>query len=327
MQVEFTSVFDPSREKPEKDSSFPVGALLRHAAMLEDADLDRLQIANRGVDSAKAAFIVLENAPSLGALLGHRVDDASPQKAAEQFGLFDQLSRGRLVLKIDPPSAAAHAEKHNAHELTYEILDEYLTLLRRFWVADHPFDFEGLHHRVTGGHVAAKPFSRAGVPIMLGGRSGTAMQVAARHADILALDPAPVAELRRHVARFRAAALPYGRSDSVALSLPVRTVIAESRDKAWAQARALGPADTATEQRLVGTPEQVALQFIELVDIGITNFGLHGLQEDSQFTAFTRHVLPLVRSSAARQEPRIAHDLIGVAGVVGLYPRRRTAIS
>lgn len=327
MQVEFTSVFDPAREKPEKDGSFPTGALLRHAALLEDVEFDRLQIAGRGSEASKAAFLVLENAPSLGALLTHGADDASPQSAAEQFGLFDQLARGRLALKVEPPSAVAHAEKHNAHELTYEILDEYLTLLRRFWVADHPFDFEGLHHRVSAGHVAAKPFSRSGVPIILGGRSGTAIQVAARHADVFALNPGPVAELRREVARFRAASIPYGRSDSVTLSLPVRTIIAETRDKALARARSLGSADTAIEHRLVGTPDQVALQFIELVDIGISSFALHGLQDDSQFAAFTRLVLPIVRASAARQEARIPHDLVNSVGAFGYYPNGRPLIS
>lgn len=326
MHVEFTSVFEPARALPEKGDAFPVAALLRHAAQVEDAELDRLSIAARGPQLSKAAFIVLENAPSLGALVNHRADDLSPESAAEQFGLFDQLSRGRLALHVEQPSTVAFAEKHNAHELAHESLDEYLTLLKRFWASDHPFDYEGRHHRVQNGHVAAKPFSRTGIPIVLGGRSGTALQVAARHADILALSPAPVGELRRHVARFRAATLPYRRADDVVLSLPVRTVVADSRDKAAALARLLGPADAPTEQRLVGTADQVALQFLALIDVGVTSFTLHGLQDQSQFDAFVERVLPLVRSSAARRDSNV-QDLISGNGLFGFYPGTRPLIS
>ena len=100
--------------------------------------------------SGSAAFAVIEHAPQLGALLPHRAGDVSPETAAEQFGLFDQLSRGRLAIKILPPSASAFEEKHDAHERALESLDEYLTVLKRLWASDDPFDFEAHHHRVVG---------------------------------------------------------------------------------------------------------------------------------------------------------------------------------
>lgn len=322
MQVEFTSVFEARRAPQANEKAFPTAALLRHAALLEDADIDRLQIEAPGhIPSANAAFVVLENAPQLGAVLTHRAGEVSAETAAEQFGLFDQLSRGRLVLKVLPPSTAAFAEKHDAHERALQSLDEYLTLLKRLWASEDPFDFEGEHHRIVQGHVAAKPFRRRSVPMVIGGLSGTAIQVAAKHADLFELRPASVAELRQDIARVRNVALNFGRADRLGFSLAVRPIIAASREKAWSLSAALGPveAGSAPENRLVGTAEQVALQFINLIDLGVNDFVLHGLQDEDQLDLFQRHVLPLVRNSASRQDARGIRDLMWGAGTFGIY--------
>lgn len=322
MQVEFTSLFEAHRAAPSPGQSFPTSALLRHAGLLEDAEIDRLMIdAPASMSGGRAAFIVLENAPQVGMLLQHRAGDVSAETAAEQFGLFDQLSSGRLVLKVLPPSTAAFAEKHDAHERVFDSLDEYLTLLKRLWASEDPFDFEGEHHRVVAGHVASKPFGRRHIPLLIGGLSGVAKKVAAKHADLYALRPAPVAELRQDISRLRSAAIGFGRVDRIGFSLTVRPVIASTREKAWALSAALGPvaADVMPESRLVGTPEQVALQFINLVDLGVSDFVLHGLQDEEQLGLFARHVAPLVRNSASRQDPRAVRDLLTGAGSYGIY--------
>ena len=324
MHVEFTSLFEAQRAPHSNAQMFPTTALLRHAALLDEAEIDRLLIESPAyIASGSAAFAVLEHAPQLGALLPHRAGDVSPETAAEQFGLFDQLSRGRLAIKILPPSTAAFSEKHDAHERVLESLDEYLTILKRLWASDDPFDFEGHHHRVANGHVASKPFGRRQVPLLMCGLSGTAIKVAAKHADMFALQPAPVAELRQDIARVRNAAVTFGRADRIRFSLSVRPVIASTRPQAWALSAALGPVDTTgphPESRLVGTAEQVALLFINLVDLGVTDFIVHGLQDEEQLRLFAEQVAPLVRNSALRQGARGIRELLSGTGAFGIYP-------
>ncbi|HEY5817763.1 MAG TPA: LLM class flavin-dependent oxidoreductase [Mesorhizobium sp.] len=324
MHVEFTSLFEAQRAPHANAQMFPTTALLRHAVLLEDAEIDRLLIESPAhIASGSAAFAVIEHAPQLGALLPHRAGDVSPETAAEQFGLFDQLSRGRLAIKILPPSASAFEEKHDAHERALESLDEYLTVLKRLWASDDPFDFEGHHHRVVRGHVASKPFGKRQVPLLIGGLSGTAIKVAAKHADIFALRSAPVAELRQDIARVRNAAFAFGRADRLRFSLNVRPVIAATRQQAWAFSAALGPVDGThghPESRLVGTAEQVALLFINLVDLGVTDFILHGLQDEEQLRLFAEQVAPLVRNTALRQGARGIRELLSGTGAFGIYP-------
>ena len=63
----------------------------------------------------------------------------------------------------------------------------------------------------------------------------------------------------------------------------------------------------------------MALQFINLIDLGVNDFVLHGLQDEDQLDLFQRHVLPLVRNSASRQDARGIRDLMWGAGTFGIY--------
>jgi hypothetical protein len=64
----------------------------------------------------------------------------------------------------------------------------------------------------------------------------------------------------------------------------------------------------------------VALQFINLIDLGVTDFMLHGLQDEEQLSLFARDVLPMVRNSASRQSSRGIRELLTGAGAFGIYP-------
>jgi alkanesulfonate monooxygenase len=319
MHVEFTSLFEPDRSLGRADH-FPTAELLRHAALLEDNEIDRLQVAPGATGNfAPTSFVVIENAPLLGVTLAHRAGEWSPEEAAEQFGLLDQLTSGRLAISVQPPANALFEEKHDARASVLSSFDEYLTLLKRLWAAGEPFDFEGAHHRVTDAHVASKPFNRSHVPLILAGAAGT---VAVKHADVVRIDAAPIPRLRRNVAELRTEAANFGRSDRVGFQVEVRPIVGETREAAWQSAAVQASSDLARETaiRLVGTAEQVAVQFIALVDLGIGNFLVRGLQEEGQLAIFGSEVAPLVRNAAARQtRRRIGHLMAGV-GDLGIYP-------
>lgn len=320
MSVEFTSLFEASRVTNVPGAPFPTADLLRHAAHLEELELDRLQVAPVPTGSfAPASFVVIENAPWLGVTLAHRAGELSPEEAAEQFGLLDQLSAGRLVLSLQRPGGVAFQEKHNARALALDSFDEYLTLLKRLWAADEPFDYEGAHYRVAAAHAVSKPYNRSSVPLIIDGRAGW---VAAKHADVISLDAAPVTQLRKAVAELRAEAANFGRSDRVGFQVEIQPVVGDTREAAWRLASVQTSSDLALETsiRLVGTPEQVALQLIALVDLGISNFLVRGLQDEAQLRAFGGKVAPLVRNAAARQTSRRIGDLIAGVGDLGIYP-------
>jgi alkanesulfonate monooxygenase SsuD/methylene tetrahydromethanopterin reductase-like flavin-dependent oxidoreductase (luciferase family) len=63
-------------------------------------------------------------------------------------------------------------------------LDEALTVMRRLWVEDAPFDFDGNHIHLAGAFGNPKPVQRPYPPIITGGRSATLLRITAKHADI-----------------------------------------------------------------------------------------------------------------------------------------------
>lgn len=302
MHIEFTSRIE--RWTPAAAAGENAGAEVQVRARLqaqaaESAGFNCLLIADpKGqADNIQLASFVLHNTLRLGVVMSHAAGILVPQVAAQQLATLDQLSGGRLAVRLVTGDADLD------HEASLARADEYLVLLRRLWANDKPFDHEGPHYSLNAAFAEAKPFGRAQVPLVLGGLSGTAIKVAAKHADVFELPVATAAETRQTIARVRAAAASHGRADRIRFSVPIRPVMADTRAEAWAMADQLAHDNAAT--RFVGTPEQVALALLDCCEMGIGEFVVHGLDQPQQIAAFGRDVMAVVRRSLARHE---AHE-------------------
>ena len=106
----------------------------------------------------------------------------------------DIVSGGRLDFGIGVGSRPDHPlarREYEAHGLPFhdsaqavESLTEAVTLIRRLWTEEKPFDFHGTHHRLTGAFGNPKPVQRPHPPILIGGRSSATLRVVAEHADL-----------------------------------------------------------------------------------------------------------------------------------------------
>jgi alkanesulfonate monooxygenase len=293
MHVEFTSRAErwtiPQAQSPEfQIRQMEVRAQARAA---ERAGFERLLIADPlGLpDNSQLASFVLHSTSSLGVVASHDAGTVAPTVAAQQFAMLDQLSGGRLSIRI------VVTQGDLDHEAAHARADEYLVLMKRLWANDNPFDHEGPFYSVRGGHSAAKPFGRMQIPLMLGGVSGTAVKLAARHADVFALPAASVAETRQLISRVQAAAAHHGRADRIGYSAPVQLVVASTREEAQTRADQL-PAGTGA-LRLVGTPEQVARALKDYCALGVKEFVLHDLAHEQDLDIFVREVAPRVRGA------------------------------
>ncbi|RJG44499.1 LLM class flavin-dependent oxidoreductase [Mesorhizobium sp. DCY119] len=310
MHVEFTSRTERWTEAEAARSSDLLARQSqahRLARAVEGAGLDRLLIAdNQGLaDNGQLASFVLHNTFNLGVVVSHSAGVLAPQVAAQQFATLDQLSGGRLSIRIVAGDTGLD------HEASLARTDEYLVLLKRLWANDKPFDHEGPHYSLKDAFAGSKPFGRAQIPFILGGLSGTAIKIAAKHADLFELPAGTVAEARQTISRVRAAAACHGRSDKIRFSVPVRPVIAGTRAEAWAKADRLGHDGEAI--RLVGTAEQVALALLSYCDLGVREFVLHGLDQPHDLATFGRDVAAIVKRSVARQESEAPQPEFGEA--------------
>jgi alkanesulfonate monooxygenase len=362
MQIEFIGhTANLSLAKNEAGAQIDRDGLRRLARLAEVSGIDRLAIGGlaAGQDVAALASFVLHNTSSLGVFLNHRIGAVAPMIAAQHLATLDQLSGGRVRVQFDADSTDAVA-----YEEGLARVDEYLVLLKRLWANEKPIDHEGSYYSVTGAFTAAKPFQRGHIPLSLAGLSGTAVKVAARHADIFALPAATVDETRQTIARVRAAAACHRRADAIRFSYPLRPVVDATREEAWAKldraagkiggrprafvatdrfsgrvdserVRRLGtghlalessPATETTATTVAGSAEQIALAILDYSDIGVSDFHLHGFETADDLATFGRTVAPLIRRAIARHDAHKSETYTEPAtSRIGRSPRRYSA--
>jgi alkanesulfonate monooxygenase len=155
-------------------------------------------------------------------------------------------------------------------EERYRRTDDFLTVLRKEWESEAPFDHDGEFYKVTGAWSSVRPDGR--IPIYFGGASEDAVRVGGKHADAYAFWGEPLDAIRQRIAEVQAAAAPYGRNPRFSVSL--RPIVADTEEEAWARAeeilaaakakkdgvdpgqvRAMGTAAVGS-QRLVAAAEQ-----------------------------------------------------------------------
>ena len=117
-----------------------------------------------------------------------------PAMLAKIAATVDVVAGGRLDFGLGAGSRPSHPlarreyEMHGLpfHDFAHSVasLDEALTVIRRLWTEDTPFDFHGTYVDVTGAYCSPKRVQRPYPPIMIGGRSSALLRVVAQHADL-----------------------------------------------------------------------------------------------------------------------------------------------
>jgi alkanesulfonate monooxygenase SsuD/methylene tetrahydromethanopterin reductase-like flavin-dependent oxidoreductase (luciferase family) len=117
-----------------------------------------------------------------------------PAMLAKIAATVDVVSGGRLDFGIGAgsrpglPMAGREYAAYGVpfHDAAYAVgaLGEALTVIRRLWDSDQPFDFGGQYVQLTGAFCNPKPVQRPHPPILIGGQSTGTLRVVAEHADI-----------------------------------------------------------------------------------------------------------------------------------------------
>jgi alkanesulfonate monooxygenase len=193
-------------------------------------------------DGFQVAAYTLHETERLGVLLAHRPGFVAPTVAARQFATLDQFSGGRLAMHVIAGANDDEQARDGDFSVKadrYRRADEYLTILRRYWSAEEPFDFDGEFYKLRKAYTPVKCVQDPYIPIYFGGSSDEALRVSARHADVYAQWGEPLAETAEHIARVRTLAAEAGRRPRISLS--TRPIVAATDDEALERAyRILG---------------------------------------------------------------------------------------
>jgi alkanesulfonate monooxygenase len=224
----------------------PVGPLVNkeYAAELarahEASGFDRVLIAHSSasIDGFVLADQTLEATEKLKVLLAHRPGFWAPTIAARAYATLDAFHPGRVAMHVITGGDDADQQRDGDYltkEERYRRTDDFLTVVRKEWESETPFDHDGEFYKVTGAWSSVRPNPR--IPIYFGGASEDAVRVGGKHADAYAFWGEPLEGIRQRIAEVRAAAAPYGRNPRFSVSL--RPIVADSEEEAWARAEAV----------------------------------------------------------------------------------------
>ncbi|MFJ4144564.1 LLM class flavin-dependent oxidoreductase [Pseudomonas sp. NPDC089734] len=205
----------------------------------EEAGFDRALVAyhSNSPDSAFVAAHAASVTRTLKFLIAHRPGFISPTVAARQFATLDVFNGGRTAVHIitggDDQELRADGS-HIGKDERYARSDEYLSVVRKEWTSDQPFDHQGTYYQVEGAHSLVKSPQQPHIPLYFGGSSAAAIAVAGKHADVYALWGETYEQVKDIVKQVRAEAARHGRT--IRFSLSLRPILAETEEKAWARA-------------------------------------------------------------------------------------------
>jgi alkanesulfonate monooxygenase len=171
----------------------------------------------------------------LGVLLAHRPGFVAPTIAARKYATIDAFHPGRIALHTITGGDDADQARDGDwldKAARYRRSGEFLSVVKREWSAEEPFDHEGEFYRVKGAWSAVRP---GHIPIYFGGASADAVRVAAEHADVYALWGEPLAGVRERIDQVQATAAEHGRS--LRFSVSLRPIVAATEEAAWARAQ------------------------------------------------------------------------------------------
>jgi alkanesulfonate monooxygenase len=171
-------------------------------------------------------------------LVAHRPGFVQPVVLARMAATLDHLTGGgRIAIHFITGGDEADQRREGdfvPHDARYRRTGEVMSIARRIWSEDKPFDFEGEFFRYEDAFSSVKPVTPGGIPLYFAGASPPAIAVGAAQADVYAFWGEPREAVAARMATIGQAATEVGRTLRYSLSL--RPIIADTEDEAWEKA-------------------------------------------------------------------------------------------
>lgn len=228
---------------PRTGPVLDVGYIETLAKAHENAGFDRALLAFHSTlpDCLQVGQHVASVTERLNVFIAQRPGFTAPTLLARQFATLDHFSKGRISLNVitggDSAELAQDGNTIDDKDERYARTSEFLDVVRAEWTSAAPFDYDGKYYQVKRGFSQIRPYQKNGIPVFIAGASDAAVEVAGRHADVFALWGETYDEVRKVIAKVRAACVRNGRA-APRFSLSFRPILADTEEKAWAKAEA-----------------------------------------------------------------------------------------
>ena len=184
------------------------------------------------------ASAVLSNTKHLKVLVAHRPGFVQPVVLARMAATLDHLTGGgRIAIHFITGGDEADQRREGdfvPHDARYRRTRETMSIVRRLWSEDAPFDFEGEFYRYENAFSSVKPVASGSIPLYFAGASAPAIDVGAAEADVYAFWGEPREQVTARMKTINDAAAKVGRR--LRFSLSLRPIIADTEEEAWEKA-------------------------------------------------------------------------------------------
>ncbi len=144
------------------------------------APIAALSVAAEATTTLKVGALVFDN------------DYRHPVTLAKEMATLDLLSSGRVELGLGAGWMVTDYEQsgmtYDPPAVRVDRFEEALAVVQGLF-GDGPVDFDGEHYRISGLEGLPRPHTPGGPPLLIGGGGRRVLSIAARHADIVGVNP------------------------------------------------------------------------------------------------------------------------------------------
>ena len=193
-------------------------------------------------DAYIASAVMIGRSRSIRMLVAARPGYVNPVLLAKMITAFDQLSGGRVAVNLiagqSDTETAAEGIRWSKEE-RYALMDEEVSILKALWTAKAGVNFEGRFHTLRGARIAPPPFQQPHPRFYLGGGSGQAWEISAKHADVHLFWGDTPDRIAANMRDIRALAAAHGRAEDIGFGMRLQIVCRETEEAAWDAAHEL----------------------------------------------------------------------------------------
>ncbi len=237
--IEVVGLIAPTRgSEVTPKSEYEPGFVAELAKAYESAGYDRVLVGQnaRSADSLVTATWVAAATEKLKLMIAHRPGFIAPTMAARALATLDAFSGGRvgvhIITAFSDIETRCDGDYHTKDE-RYTRSNEYVRVLRQMWGSTEPFDHEGDWYKFDQAFSEVHPVNGT-IPVFWAGMSPLAVKFGAELADVYALAPGSVAQIKEQVDTVKAEAAKHNRCPRFSMSM--RLVVADTDEAAWDRA-------------------------------------------------------------------------------------------
>lgn len=175
-------------------------------------------------------------------LIAARPGYINPVMLAKMISTLDHLSKGRVAVNLIAGQNEADVEAEGVtlgKTERYELMAEEVEIMKALWTGEAPLVFDGRFHKLKGATIRPRAFQRPHPRFYLGGGSGQAWEISARHSDVHLFWGDTPERIADNIRSIRGLAAAHGRGSEIGFGMRLQIICRVTEAEAWTAAEAL----------------------------------------------------------------------------------------